>query len=121
MIRQKTQDKLQGLLANHDRRITDDVWRRLTSAERVEELTGHSLDNCRAILDLPLEMAVMSPTVMTGKTQIIRAILNAVTRVGMESDRLRRMQDEVLGQLIDDFDMEEMNGNSHPQHRPSRP
>ena len=62
MIRQRTQDKLQSLLNNHHRKISDDVWQRMDAHQRVEELTGHSLDNCRAILDLPLEMAVMSPT-----------------------------------------------------------
>lgn len=107
MSRQKTQDKLQSLLANHMHKIPQAVWDRMTAQERVEELTGHSLDNCRAILDLPLEMAVMSPTVMTGKVQVVRAILTAVTKVGIESSRLRTMQDEVLGSLIDEFDREE--------------
>lgn len=92
---------------DQQRKVPQDVWNRMEPAQRIEELTSHSLDNCRDILDLPMAMALKSPNVMSGKVQIIRAILTVVTKVGIESTRLRQMQDEVLGQLIDDFDKAE--------------
>ena len=107
-MKQRIADLLQGLLPTGNmRKVPQDRWVRMDPAEKVEELTGHSLDNCRDILDLPLEMAVRSPNVMHGKVQIIRAILSAVTKVGIESSRLRQMQDELLGKLIEDFDAAE--------------
>ena len=107
-MRQKTQDMLQALIPNEQKRkVPNDIWARMDASQRIEELTGHSLDNCRDILDLPIEVAVKSPTVMNGKVGIIRAILQLVARVGIESNRLRQMQEEVLGKLIDDFDQEE--------------
>jgi hypothetical protein len=78
-------------------------WARMDHGERVEVLTGRSLDNCKDILDFPLEAAVLSPTLMAGKCQVIRAILTAITRVGLESSRLKAMQDELLQTIIDDF------------------
>ena len=104
-MRQRTADRFQHLIARHQMRyIPHDRWERMSPAEKIEALTGHSLDNCREILDLPIALALESPTVMTGKTQIVRAILQAVTRVGIESSRLAHIQDEVLEKLIADFD-----------------
>jgi hypothetical protein len=108
MMRQKTQDMLQALIPNKQKRkVPTDIWARMDASQRIEELTGHSLDNCRDILDSPIEVAVKSPTVRNGKVGSIRAILQVVARVGLESNRLRQMQDELLGKLIDDFDTEE--------------
>jgi hypothetical protein len=53
-------------------------------AERVELLTGRSLDNCKEILDFPMEAAVLSPALMNGKCQVIRSILTAIMRVGLD-------------------------------------
>ena len=108
MMRQKTQDMLQAVIPNKQKRkVPTDIWARMDASQRIEELTGHSLENCRDILDLPIEVAIKSPSVMNGKVGIIRAILQVVARVGIESSRLRQMQEEVLGKLIDDFDQEE--------------
>jgi hypothetical protein len=52
-------------------------------------------------------MAVRSPTVMSGKVQVIRAILTVVSKVGLESHRLRGLQEAALAQLVDDFAAEE--------------
>ena len=78
-------------------------WSSMDNARRIEVLTGRSLDNCKEILDFPMEAAAISPTVMSGKTTVIRAILSAVTRVGLQSQRLQSMQDELLQGIIDDF------------------
>lgn len=103
-MRKAAHDRLIVLYSEHRPLIPQDKWDRMDSGARVEALTGQSLDNCRAILDMPMEMAVTSPNVMSGKVQVIRALLNAVTRVGLESRRLHEMRDEVLGELIADFD-----------------
>jgi hypothetical protein len=104
MARQKTQDRLIALVPPATGRVTSAAeWQRMDHAERVELLTGRSLDNCKDILDFPLEAAVISPTLMNGKIGVIRAILTAITRVGLESSRLRAMQDELLQKIIDDF------------------
>jgi hypothetical protein len=98
--------------------LPSDVWQRMDRAERVEYLTGSSLDNCKDILDLPLEAAIRSPTVMNGKVQVIRALLGTLTKIGLESRRLEAMQQEALSQLIDDFAAEE-DGDAprRPPHR----
>jgi hypothetical protein len=83
--------------------VPREQWERMDHAQRVELLTGRSLDNCKDILDFPMEAAVLSPTLMTGKIGVIWAILTAITRVGLESSRLRAMQDELLQTIIDDF------------------
>jgi hypothetical protein len=81
---------------------TPEVWASMEPAERVELLTGRSLDNCKEILDFPIEAAIVSPALMTGKVSVIRSILTAITRVGIESSRLRQMH-ELLQGIIDDF------------------
>ena len=65
------------------------------------------------VLDLPMTLAVTSPCVMNGKVGVIRAILTAVTKVGIESKRLQGMQQEVLGRLINDFEEAER-GSANP-------
>jgi hypothetical protein len=52
-------------------------------AQRVELLTGKSPDNCKEILDFPIEAAIISPALMNGKTSVIRSIRTAITRVGI--------------------------------------
>jgi hypothetical protein len=84
-----------------------DKWQRMSERERIECATGRTLDNCIDILDMPMEMAVRSPTVMSGKVQVIRAILTVVSKVGLESHRLRGLQEAALAQLVDDFAAEE--------------
>jgi hypothetical protein len=112
MTRQRTQDEFRALVQpSKGSAVSADVWGRMSDRERIECATGRSLDNCIDILDLPLELAVRSPTVMQGKCQVIRAVLQVVTRVGLESARLRGMQEELLGKLIDDFLSEEAQEN----------
>jgi hypothetical protein len=111
VIKQKSRDEFAALVQPaKGQAVSKDVWQRMNDRERVECATGRSLDNCLDILDLPLELAVRSPTVMSGKCQVIRAVLQVVTRVGLESARLRGMQEELLGRLIDDFAEEEGKG-----------
>jgi hypothetical protein len=84
-----------------------DVWQAMSDKDRVEACTGRSLDECMDILDLPMELAVTSPCVMNGKVGVIRAVLTCVTKIGLESSRLKSMQQQLLGELIDGFEAEE--------------
>jgi hypothetical protein len=84
-----------------------DVWQAMTDKERVEACIGRSLDECMDILDLPMELAVSSPCVMNGKVGVIRAILTCVKDFGRKSSRL---QEQLLGELINGFEAEEKKG-----------
>jgi hypothetical protein len=111
-MRERRADEFAALIpASKGEPVPGDVWRRMSERERIEAAAGRSLDNCMDILDLPLAMAVRSPTVMQGKVGVIRAILTCVAKVGVESARLRGMQEQLLGQLIDDFREEERGGS----------
>lgn len=103
-MRKAAQDRLIQLIPPSSGRVVPaDVWARMDQSQRISTLTGRSLDNCKDILDYPMEAAILSPNLMTGKCQVIRAILTCVTRVGLESRRLEQMQDELLQGMIDDF------------------
>jgi hypothetical protein len=110
-MRQRTQRATEAAVAlvqpSKGRMVPADVWARMSERERIEAMTGRSLDECMNILELPLEAAVRSPNVMQGKVGVIRAVLGMVARVGLESARLRGIQDQLLGELIDDFRDEE--------------
>ena len=82
-----------------------DVWARLTEREKIETMTGRTLDNCINILDLPMELAVQSPTVMTGKSQVIRAVLQAIVASGKGRPGLVDQQAQ-LDKLIGGFEAE---------------
>jgi hypothetical protein len=83
--------------------VPADVWNRLSEREQIETMTGRSLDNCINILDLPMELAVQSPTVMTGKCQVIRAVLQAIVASGKGRQGSERSQ-QMLGELIGQFE-----------------
>jgi len=85
--------------------VPADVWNRLSEREQIETMTGRSLDNCINILDLPMELAVQSPTVMTGKCQVIRAVLQAIVASGKGRQGSERSQ-QMLGELIGQFETE---------------
>jgi hypothetical protein len=87
----------------------------MDQGQRVECLTGRSLDNCKDILDFPIEAALESPTLMNGKVGVIRAILTVITKVGLDSTRLKQMQDELLTRMIDDFATETAGQTQKPQ------
>jgi hypothetical protein len=83
------------------KRLPPDVWQRMDRAAQVEHLAGLTLDDCLRILELPMELAVESTCVMNGKVQVIRVLMHAISKVGLERHRLE--QQEALGRLIDDF------------------
>jgi hypothetical protein len=99
------QADLQALVpASKGTMVDRDVWNRLSERERIETMTGRSLDNCINILDLPMELAVQSPTVMNGKVGVIRAVFQVL----VESGKRRPLPhaQEMLGELIGQFEAE---------------
>jgi hypothetical protein len=77
-------------------------YRALTDAQRIERLSGWSLDRCEELLSQPLSEVLSQPQcglILGAQMQCVRAVFNAVVKSGLGNKRLEVEREKILADL----------------------
>jgi hypothetical protein len=84
-------------------KVPNEVWRTMTTEERLISLSQRSLDECKEILDAPIDLVAPHPALLGGKVQVIRAILMTCTKLGVEASRSTTERERILSEMARDL------------------
>jgi hypothetical protein len=77
-------------------------YRHLTVEQRIERLSGWSLDRCEEVLCQPLVEVLSHPQcalILNAQMQCVRAVFNAVVKSGLGNKRLEVEREKILADL----------------------
>ena len=78
------------------------TYQALDTRERIERLTGFSLDRCEHILIQPLDLILEqrnAALLLNAQVQCIRAILATVVKAGAHNNRLTAERERIIGEM----------------------
>lgn len=99
--------------------VPRDVWRGMSTAERLTTLSGRSLDECLDVLEEPIDYR--NAVLMSAKIQVIRAVLHTATRLGVETSRRDGERERILAEMAKDLrkaGLKTREGDSNLARRP---